>query len=104
LIDTLPLQQRIFKVGHWLSFPLVISSIASPLFGIVVDRYGKRIYLLILGTVMLVTSFTMFLSFPPLFPLIFYGIGYSLFTISWGMIPYMVPGKVVVRNSDCIDE
>jgi len=91
------------KAGYLFGIPYIISAIASPFLGAAIDRFGKRAFLICLSSIMLIIAFSASMMMPEchqcyneLFPLIFTGIGYSIYASAiWGSIPYVVDPAAV---------
>lgn len=83
--------------------PYIISAIASPFLGLMIDKIGKRAFLCCLSSVVLITAYTTSLFMPKcdkcyneMLPLVLTGIGYSIYASAiWGSVPYVVPRKSV---------
>lgn len=86
------------RAGQLFGIPYIISAIASPLLGAAIDKFGKRAFLITLSSVILIIGFTASMMMPQchqcyneLYPLLFTGIGYSIYASAiWGSIPYVV--------------
>jgi MFS family permease len=78
--------------------PYLISAVASPFLGILIDKVGKRALMISLSSFLLIVAFTTSLLLPDtqgskleLIPLVIVGIGYSIYCAAiWGSIPYTV--------------
>ena len=80
-----------------MSVTFIISSLLFPLVGVMIDKIGLRVYFLMLSAVLILISFVLFLHIYPLIPLVFLGVGYSLFgAIIWPSIAYMVEDNKLV--------
>lgn len=91
------------KAGYLFGIPYIISACISPFLGAAIDRFGKRAFLICLSSIMLIIGFTASAMMPEfhqchneLFPLVFTGIGYSIYASAiWGSIPYVVNTNAV---------
>lgn len=83
--------------------PYIISAIASPFLGLMIDNMGKRALLCVISSVILIVAFSISLMAPACdrcyneaYPLVLAGIGYSIYASAiWGSVPYVVPKKSV---------
>lgn len=93
--DSLERNQEI--AGGLMSVTFIISSLLFPIIGVMVDKIGKRIYFLMLSSVLIISSFVLFLNMYPFVPLILLGIAYSFFgAVIWPTIAYLVEEKNLV--------
>jgi MFS family permease len=89
--------------GYLFGVPYIISACSSPLLGYVIDKIGKRALLTCIASATLILAFTSSMMMPEchqcynqVYPLIFTGIGYSIYAAAiWGSIPYVVPASTV---------
>lgn len=89
--------------GQLFGIPYTISACLSPFLGLMIDKVGKRVLLVILANFILLIAHlsNMFFDdckecYVELFPLIMVGIGYSIYGAAlWGSIPYVVEAKTV---------
>lgn len=65
--------------GLFMSVPFIIGAILTPIFGIIIDRIGKRSHFIILSSFSSIISFSLFFYIQPLIPLALLGITYSVF-------------------------
>ena len=80
-----------------MSMPFLFSSFMIPLFGKIIDRYGKRAQLLALSAGLGLATFILFMFTSPLLPLILLGFSYSLFAaIIWPSIAIVVSQEILV--------
>ena len=87
--NSIELNQK--KSGELMSVTFIMSSFLFPIVGMTIDRYGKRVYLLLFSSVLILISFILFLLFYPFFPLVILGISYSLFGgIVWPTVSYLI--------------
>ena len=83
--------------------PYIMSAICSPLLGLFIDKFGKRVFFISLSSVLLIIGFLMSMMMPEchqchneMYPLVLTGLGYSLYASAfWGCIPYSVPPQTV---------
>lgn len=79
------------KAGIYMSIPFFISGFLIPVFGIIIDKYGKRAYLAMAASICGFISFTFFYFAPPIISLILLGCTYSIFaSIIWPSISIVV--------------
>ena len=91
------------KAGYLFGIPYIISAIASPFLGAIIDKFGKRAFLICLSSLMLIFAFGSSMMMPQchqcyneLYPLVLTGIGYSIYASAiWGSIPYVVKPAAV---------
>lgn len=89
--------------GQLFGVPYVISAVASPFLGALIDKIGKRAMLICLSSTILIIGFIASMMMPEchqcyneLYPLILTGVGYSIYASAiWGSIPYVVPENAV---------
>jgi len=62
------------NVGMAMALPFLISSFIIPIFGVIIDKYGKRGSLLILSGFIGILTFILFIFISPIIPLILLGI------------------------------
>ena len=81
-----------------LGVPFIISAVASPFLGFAVDKLGKRAWLLLVSSAVLVFAHCMLgltMTYPAV-GLVFIGIAYSLYAAAiWPSIPYVVEKQLV---------
>lgn len=88
--------------------PYIISACTSPFLGILIDKIGKRVLLVVVSSVFLLAAHltTMFLptvdcstgmvSYMEVAPLVLTGIGFSIYAAAlWPSIPYVVEARTV---------
>jgi len=91
------------RAGYLFGVPYIISAIFSPFLGAAIDRFGKRAFLICLSSLLLIIGFGSSMMMPEchqcyneLYPLLFTGIGYSIYASAiWGSVPYVVSEKAV---------
>lgn len=67
--------------------------------GQIIDRYGKRAYLCIFSSFLMIITFILFYSITPIIPVILLGIGYSIFaSVIWSTIPLIVQSEFCVLS------
>jgi MFS family permease len=84
--------------GRLFGVPYLISAVASPLLGALIDKIGKRALMVTISSLMLIIAFGISLSLPDtpgsyleLVPLVIVGVAYSIYCAAiWGSIPYTV--------------
>lgn len=84
------------QIGTLLSIPLMISAVLFPVFGYAVDKIGRRLEFLLLSSVLLITSYCLFLTTTSGMPLIILGLSYAIFgAICWSALALLVPHKII---------
>ena len=91
------------EAGFYFTLPYVVAAIFSPICGIFVERYGKRMTITILGSVLMVVAHVYQVLMPDcdrcwisLGPLIILGLSYTTYAVVlWGALPYMVEARVL---------
>lgn len=89
--------------GTLFGIPYLISAIASPVLGKVIDGVGKRALFITLSSALLIVAFLISLNLPgtdqsklECIPLVLVGIAYSVYCAAiWGSIPYTVTPQTV---------
>mmetsp|Transcript_21546 Transcript_21546/g.3523 ORF Transcript_21546/g.3523 Transcript_21546/m.3523 type:complete len:182 (-) Transcript_21546:343-888(-) len=89
--------------GWIISITYLISAIFSPFLGLMIDKIGKRVWMIILSAGMMTITHLAFLIMPDcdqcvysILPLILLGFGYSIYaSVIWASIPYVVMPKTV---------
>ena len=82
--------------GFYISLVFVATMICTPLFGLLVDKIGKRSTILILGSLLLIPVYLILglTSLHPAFPIFFLGISFSIVpAVLWSCVPIMVGEK-----------
>jgi MFS family permease len=96
-LKDMPNEQAQIIAGLYLCIPFLLSSLLIPIYGYIVDRYGKRTYSLVFSTLSGLLSFTGFFYLPPIYPLIFLGFTYSLCAATlWPCVSIVVNSELVV--------
>ncbi len=81
------------QAGFFGSFVYISCAVFTPLFGLVVDKIGKRATIMIVGSLMFVPTYLLLglTSFPPAIPMILLGLSFSLVASAlWPSIPLLV--------------
>uniref|UniRef100_A0A7S3CJD5 Lysosomal dipeptide transporter MFSD1 n=1 Tax=Strombidium rassoulzadegani TaxID=1082188 RepID=A0A7S3CJD5_9SPIT len=89
--------------GFLFGVPYLISAVTSPFLGLLIDKVGKRAFLLCLSSSVLILAFASSMMMPEcnqcynqVYPLVFTGLGYSVYAAAiWGSIPYVVAPSTV---------
>ena len=89
--------------GYYFGIPYIIKAISSPFVGLLIDKIGKRGFMICLSSVILIIAFFMSMVAPEchqckneIYPLVLTGIGFSIYAVAlWGSIPYVVPESIV---------
>jgi MFS family permease len=82
--------------GFLSSLLVLFAMIATPLFGLFVDRFGKRTVFMIIGSFMLLPVYLMmaYTGIPLLVPMMIMGVAFSVIpAIMWPAVSYVVPER-----------
>lgn len=82
----------------FISIPNFVSIIAAPMFGFIIDKFGRSIFWIILSSGMLVVAHVMFLGnanewffVHPIPIMLWLGVGYAMLASSlWPLLPYII--------------
>lgn len=92
-------QQAQEKAGLYMSIPFFISAFLVPIFGTIIDQYGKRAHLTLLSSMLGFASFALFFYLPAMYGLVLLGITYSMFaSVIWPAISLVVKKSEVVSQ------
>lgn len=93
------------KVQAGLLFPMpyVVAAVASPIVGIVVDRFGHRNRVSLLGSCFMILAHVIIIVTPDcnrcwlaLPPLVLLGMSYACYAVAqWGSLPYLVEARTL---------
>ena len=96
------------SAGTYYALPYIISGIASPILGIIIDKQGKKALFITVSSALILVAclWTIFIpvsgsyettaNYLCLGPLCILGIGYSVYAAAlWSCIPYTVPNRLV---------
>ena len=91
------------KLGNTLlMLPYIVSAIITPIFGYISDKIGKRCYLLLISTIMLIITHFIFIfistaiMYFSIIAMICLGISYSIFcAVIWPSFALVVPDKLI---------
>lgn len=83
--------------------PYVIAAIASPITGILVDKFGHRMRVIIFGSLFNIAAHVIELVIPDcdqcwisILPLVLLGVSYTTYAVvMWGSLPYMVEARLL---------
>ena len=89
--------------GMIISITYGIAAILCPVFGILVDRVGRRVILIIFAACCVASVHILFILTPdshqpiyPIFYMVILGLGYSIYaSVMWASIPYLVEPKTI---------
>jgi MFS family permease len=85
------------RIGELLSIPLIICSISFPFAGLLSDKYGRRVNLLLLSSVMLFLTYFLIFRMPPVIPAVLLGLSYAIFcSVLWPMMALIAPQRLLV--------
>lgn len=100
--------------GKLYSVTWIISMVTSPFLGYFVDKYGKRVIVIGISSLVLIIAFSLSMFLPSnndeakkdiseLYVLILVGIAYSIYAAAlWGSIPYVAdPAKIGTAYGIC---
>ena len=87
------------KAGLYSSIPFFISAFMIPIFGMFIDIFGNRGYLLLLSGIFGLISYSLFFfSIPPIYSLILLGITYSIYaSVAWPLVSIVVKKYQIVK-------
>ena len=83
--------------------PYVIAAVFSPILGWFVDKYGKRMTVTLIGSLLMISGHVYNLVMPDcdrcwasIGPLILLGLSYTTYAVVlWGALPYMVEARAL---------
>jgi len=95
---------------NFLAIPNFVSIVFSPLFGRVVDRYGRALYLVLVASCMMIIAHLTFFGLAmewfflsPVVVMIWLGIGYSLGAASlWPTLALIIPSHLQATGYGCM--
>jgi MFS-type transporter involved in bile tolerance (Atg22 family) len=77
-----------------MSLPFFTVAFLTPILGAYVDKYGNRVFMIMIACIIGILSHVMLLKLQSAVPLILLGISYSMFGAStWTTVPYIVSKK-----------
>jgi MFS family permease len=83
--------------GKMMGIPYLLGSFLFPLFGLFYDSFGKRVYFLLLSTVLLLIAFIILPFVYPIATFALLGLSYAMFgSVIWPTVAYIVPKKKIV--------
>lgn len=95
--NTLQHNQEI--TGQMMSVPYIMACFLFPAVGLICDKYGQRVRLLIIASFLILGSFILLPLIYPWTSLIILGISYAIFgAVIWPTVSYIVPAKRLVKN------
>lgn len=88
--------------GSIISITYIIAAFLCPVFGILVDKFGRRVQIMMFSAVSITLVHVAFLLTPeshkpiyPIFYMVLLGLGYSIYaSVMWASIPYLIKPKV----------
>ena len=91
------------EAGYYFTLPYIVAAIFSPILGWFVEKYGHRMTITILGSVLMIAAHSFELCLPDcdrcwvsLAPLIILGLSYTTYAVVlWGALPYMVEARTL---------
>lgn len=82
--------------GLFMSVPFMIGAVLTPIFGIIIDKIGKRAHFIIISSSSSIISFSLFFHIQPLIPLALLGITYSVFASTiWPTVSLICSKRLV---------
>jgi len=86
------------KAGFYMSIPFAISCFFVPIFGHLVDKYGKRATITLLSSLFGVFGFASFFFLAPVFGFVIIGFSYTLTaTVCWNIISIVLKTDEIVN-------
>lgn len=93
-LKNLPKQQARKQAGIYMSIPFFMGAVLIPIFGLIIDNFGKRTFFALLSGIMCMLSFVLFYVMEPIIPLIILGLSYSIFaSMIWAAVSISVRNK-----------
>ena len=93
--------------GYVFTLPYVFSAIISPFVGAFVNKFGRRMSVTLVGSIIMLIAHCLQLVIPmcegsdcrhilPVLPLVLLGFSYSTYSVVlWGSLPYMVEARTL---------
>lgn len=102
LIDSyfynLPQDEAQILAGIYIIIPYFMSTFLIPLFGLAVDKFGKRSHILFISALLGVFAFSCLFFLPPLCSLFFLGLTYSMVAATaWPCISLVIDADSIVN-------
>lgn len=95
----LPKSEAEQKAGFYMSIPFAISCVFVPLFGHLVDKFGKRANITVVSSLLGIFGFCSFFFLPPIYGFVIIGFSYSFTaTVCWNIISIVVKSENLVMN------
>lgn len=89
--------EKVERTGNLLGIPLIVSSLLFPVFGYIVDKWGKRLHFLLASSLILIMSYILFITTTSILPLFTFGLSYAIFgAVLWPVLALLVPQRIVV--------
>ncbi|EAR90770.2 MFS transporter (macronuclear) [Tetrahymena thermophila SB210] len=80
--------------GEMMSVPYIMACLLFPVFGLICDKYGQRVRLLIFSSFLTLISFILLPFVYPITSLAILGFSYAIFgAVIWPTVSYVVPSK-----------
>lgn len=94
------------EAGRYFQIPYMIAAVFSPFLGLFVDKYGHRMSITLLGSLIMIFAHFYELVLPSaptcdrcwasLGPLVLLGLSYTTYAVVlWGALPYMVEARAL---------
>lgn len=82
-----------------MSIPYIMASIIFPMLGLIVDKFGQRVRLLMMSPILILLAFILLPFYYPTSTFILLGISYGIFgAVIWPTVAYIVPkSKLVIQ-------
>lgn len=89
-------QEKVEQTGNMLGIPLIVSSILFPVFGLIIDKVGKRLHFLVGSALLLIACYVLFLTTTSIVPLLVLGLAYAIFGATlWPVLAFLVPQRIL---------
>lgn len=86
--------------GIYMGVPFFIGAIMTPIFGLLIDKFGKRVMFSFSSAILLNLAFVFFFFMNPVLPLVLIGVSYSIFaSVIWPSIAIIVNDKTILGFS-----
>lgn len=89
------------EAGSIISITYIVAALLCPVFGLLVDKFGRRVDFILFSAFIVTFVHVSFLLTPettrpiyPIFYMVFLGLGYSIYaSVIWASIPYLISAK-----------
>ena len=84
------------RAGEAMALPFLISAFLIPVLGLIIDKNGRRGYVMLVSSILALLTFVLFILIDPIYGLILFGISFAIFAaVLWPSITLVVPVKLV---------